>query len=275
MDLHQVLLTMLREAIAPLSLHQIRLKLNSPLSLDEARSAVEELISLGQVKPFIGAGSRLLYAVDTPLALATRALERTLEKAKVAPRKEALLHSGVPRELRPWVAEALDVLIAEKRAFLMVHGAKAIRVHRKFPRPSDMLDRAERGMLQRVLNHVNRFRQSPLSLDDMLAFVDGETSQAAEKRAPTAEQLLTWYAADAGRSSSTRMVTISQTYQRYQEWAGDGADRESFKSVLAALYEEGRVQLEPADRPGELTAEERELLIPLTFGPPGCTWAPL
>jgi hypothetical protein len=74
------------------------------------------------------------------------------------------------------------------------------------------------------------------------------------------------------------MIPIPDTYARYTEWAksvGELVDSEVFKKALKELYDSGEAILEPHERPHELPAEQRDLQVPMAFGPPGFYWGVL
>ena len=90
----------------------------------------------------------------------------------------------------------------------------------------------------------------------------------------TEDLLRQWYEADAAGAASS-MISIPQTWRRYQGWAhkrGVEADIQGLRRVLELLYNEGRIWLEPYDRPYDLAESEQALMIPMSLGPPGYSW---
>jgi hypothetical protein len=79
---------------------------------------------------------------------------------------------------------------------------------------------------------------------------------------------------DAVRSS-TMMIPIPRTFDRYAAWAnerGGLADSQVLRNLLEMLYNQGRILLEPCERPQDLPEHERSLLVPMSLGPPGYSW---
>lgn len=207
---------------------------------------------------------------------ATAAFLKSWVHASAKEQPASKLQAKLPLALRPFFEAALAQLVSAGDAFVQPGGKRLIYAHR--PRPTQALSAAQRTALQKVLQTVNGARSQPASLEDLLAWLDQEPSAPAPPStaviAPSESDLQTWYELDRIRSS-TMMIPIPATFARYQVWAaerGSVADIQVFRRFIEKLYNEGRLLLEPCERPQDLPEHERALLVPMSLGPPGYSW---
>lgn len=216
---------------------------------------------------------------------------QTLEVAAAALLKHAI-HTGkkeqaatklkarLPDGLQPHFEPALVRLAAQGDAFVLP-GAKRLVYARK-PGPSAFLSATQRKAVQKILDQANGVRSSPATLAGFIAWLEEEPAGLPASAPPAAgpppqlnETLLReWYAQDRARSS-TAMIPIPQTHVRYEEWAlanGGHADSQVLRNFMERLYNDGLVLLEPCERPQDLPAHERAMLVPMSLGPPGWSW---
>jgi|GEM_PF-789250 len=217
--------------------------------------------------------------------------------ASAVPLKAAALRMKLPIVLRPHFESALGLLQARGQAFYLPKATPLLLA--RAPRPADLLDAATTRRLRLLVDQANQLRATPTTLEELLAWLDGEApsvlpgnqlkpelqsdqlqddgllNTVAECPPLTPELLRQWYAHDQQRSS-TSMIRIVQTWRHFQAWAaahGAKADRQELRRMIETLYNDGQILLEPCERPQDLTEEERALLVPLALGPPGCFWS--
>jgi hypothetical protein len=281
MDRHSAISDLLINTAAPLTAAEVREKVvvlpgMESLTLAKVRTALEELASWGQVHGFQGYRKSTVYASRAPLDLCAASLLELVRLGRPLP--VASLPLRLPRWARPWTEEAVQRLVVRGEAFYATSARGQSMLQERAVRPSDALRAGQLGALTKILAAVNAQRRVPRGVEDLLAWLDAPATTETGGKAvgePTAELLRGWFAADSGRASSSSMVPVLKTWERYSSWAGEQGlepSKEVLKKALAALYDDGVAILEPADRPGDLTALERELLVPLAFGPPGASW---
>lgn len=222
-------------------------------------------------------------ALFTMLSLesAAAALLMPLISAAKQPPQAAKLRAKLPGVLQLHFEAALAALVAQGAAFVMP-GTKRL-VHARRPKPSDLLDTAKQRALQKMLDEINPLRGAPLTLADFAAWVDAEehvesrlleTEAQKTALAPDEALLREWYEQDR-RRSSTMMIAIPRTFERYAAWAaekGVAADSQILRNLMTVLYNNGRLLLEPCERPQDLPEHERAMLVPMSLGPPGYSW---
>ena len=136
--------------------------------------------------------------------------------------------------------------------------------------------------LKKLLAEANRHRRQPRTIEELLAWLDADTSAKSISEAgpapdPTPHQLRQWHEVDRAKSS-TSMIPIPHTWKHYETWCtGQGLrpDIVGFRQVLEDMYNEGVASLEPHERPQELHESERQLQVSLSLGPPGYYWSPM
>jgi len=184
------------------------------------------------------------------------------------------LKAKLPVGLQPLFEAALSQLSAQGDAFVLPGGKRL--VYARKPQPSELLDATMRRSLQKALQTVNSVRAQPATWEDLIAWLDTAPLAPAAKSViePAEADLRIWYDLDRLRSS-TMMIPIPQTFARYQAWAaerGGVADSQVLRNLIEMLYNHGRLLLEPCERPQDLPAHERALLVPMSLGPPGYSW---
>jgi hypothetical protein len=235
---------------------------------------LEELASWGQLQSYNGTGKTVYYSAKPPLDLCALALEQLVQKGK--PLQVTKLKTLLPKPVRAWAEEATARLIVSGKAYYAKSPTGQTLLQEKPSQATDCLSKAQLTSLTKILEGVNKSRSTPRNLEDLLAWLNCPiTPPRIEVAVPTADQLRQWYAADTKRSSSSVMVPLLKTWDRYCLWAkerGLEPRPDELRKGIAELYEAGEVILEPADRPGSLSELEKQLLVPLSMGPPGCAW---
>jgi hypothetical protein len=279
MTLETTLLDALQSAAAPLKAAQIT-KLVKPVigpaaTPKNVAAALETLVSSGSLNR-IGSGATSLF---TPLGheLAAAALLKPLIHAAKKEQPAARLKLKLPTTLQAHFESALAQLTATDDAFVLP-GAKRL-VYAQKPRPSQLLSATQRRAVQKLLDGVNAVRSQAATLVDFMAWLDDAPASVEPPQMPSVvepdETLLhEWYMQDSVRSS-TMMIPIPRTFERYAAWAderGGLADSQVLRNLLERLYNQGRILLEPCERPQDLPEHERSLLVPMSLGPPGYSW---
>ncbi len=250
-----------------------------PKDINTALAALVEGARIIGIKGLRKGSAGVCYTTRKPLDLASEALA-TVVSALPAAVSLTKLKALSSKPLRAWFDEALGRLIVQGGAYYLSKG-KTRLVQSRPPKPSDILAGPALVTLQKVLEQANRLRRTSRTIAELLSWLDEETQEPIHiiprptaKRGVTAEQLRAWYMADVATASSS-MIPIQATFARYQVWAksvGEGAEVEVFKRAMKELYDSGEVMLEPHERPHELPTEQRELQVPMAFGPPGFYW---
>jgi len=283
MNLDDLILQTVTHAEVPLKAAQI-VKLVKPQAGRLATpkvvaAALDALTKEGRLNR-ITVGKMALFTTLSLESAAAAMLGPMIATAKQPP-QAAKLRGKLPQALQPHFESALAVLVAQGAAFVMP-GAKRL-VHARRPKPSELLDTAKRRALQTMFDEINALRSTPLTLGDFSAWLDDEA--CAESRppeiearktalAPNAELLREWYEQDRMRSS-TMMIAIPRTFERYTAWAaenGVATDSQVLRNLMTELYNNGRLLLEPCERPQDLPEHERAMLVPMSLGPPGYSW---
>ena len=280
MNLEELILAALQKAATALKAPQIT-KLVKPQAGRAAtpkalKAALAALEASGRLRVVMAGKTALFTTLDFETAAA--ALLKPLVHAAKTPPQAAKLRTKLPSALQPHFDAALARLVARGDAFVMP-GAKRL-VHAQRPQPSEMLDAAKRRALQKIFDEINALRSTPLTLADFAAWLDGAPApapppeQPAEVLLPDEALLRTWYSEDHARSS-TMMIPIPRTMERYAAWAAENgglADSQVLRNLLETLYNNGLILLEPCERPQDLPEPERAMLVPMSLGPPGYSW---
>lgn len=293
MSLEDAVWQVLSSAALPLKLADI-VRQAKPLAGKQASSkgvaaVLDALVGGGRLTCFTAgtvAKPQPWYTTHSLERAAAALLRPHIHNAKKAP-DAAKLKAKLPPALLAHFEPALAQLVTLGEAFVVTAGTKRL-VHAQAPPPSSLLSAAQRGALQKILAVVNGARSSAISLADFAAWVDGRgadspatpapTPALAPPAAPAAEPtealLREWYEQDHLRSSSV-MIPVLQTFNRYAAWAqahGQSADSQVLRNLMEALYNNGRILLEPCERPQDLPDHERAMLVPMSLGPPGRSW---
>lgn len=240
-------------------------------------AALEALSSSGALN-CIDAGTRSKPApLFTPHSLETAAaaLLKLWVHAASKEQQAMKLKAKLPAGLQPFFEAALDHLVATGAAFVLPWAKPLVFAHK--PQPSQLLGATLKRSLQKVLQTVNSVRTPPATLDNLIAWLDAAPPPPPSVEPvgiPEESELRAWYDLDRLRSS-TVMIPIPQTFARYQAWAaerGRVADSQVLRSLIETLYNNGRLLLEPCERPQDLPDHERALLVPMSLGPPGYSW---
>ena len=284
MDLRTALLEAAKASPEPLTAAQLKKRAQVPAKPAALKVVLDDLAQAGLLRVFTS-GKSAAYCAGDPLELSVNALIGMVSRL-AGPTKPASLKTQLPKSLRPWFDEAAARLVVKGQLWWLISG-KTRLLSPTPPRPSDQLSKPQTAALEKLLMQINSSRRIPRTLMELRAWLDDETPAAQAAPNPpvitaapaglTTEQLLEWYAADRARSSSS-MIPIPQTWQRYLAWAGAQdlqPSPDTFRTLLKTLYDEGRIILEPCERPQDLPVEERSLQVPMAFGPPGYYWSVL
>ena len=284
MDLRTALLEVAKASPEPLTAAQLKKRAQVSAKPAALKVVLDDLAQAGLLRIFTS-GKSAAYCAGDPLELSVNVLIGTTANldGSFTP---ASLKARLPKSLRPWFDEALARLVVKGQLWWLING-KIRLLSRTPPRPSDLLSKTQTAALEKLILQINQSRRTPRTLTELRAWLDDETPAAqatvsksvvaAPSSELTAEQLLAWYAADRARSSSS-MIPIPQTWQRYTAWARAQdlqPSPDTFRAMLKSLYDEGRIILEPCERPQDLPDEERRLQVPMAFGPPGYYWSVL
>lgn len=242
-------------------------------------ATLEALCAAGRLNR-LQSGKAALFTAGSFESAAAAMLRAMIVTAKQPP-QAAKLRVKLPAELQTHFEPALTRLAEIGQAFVLPGAKRLVYAHR--PKPSALLDKARQRALQKILNELNAAREVPVTLADFAAWLDAETSVAAASSTsrpelsvivPDETVLLEWYEQDRQRSS-TMMVPIPRTFEKYSAWAeerGGIADSQALRNLMEGLYNTGRILLEPCERPQDLPEHERAMLVRMSLGPPGYSW---
>lgn len=291
MTLEDAILEAVRHAPLPLKAAEVTKlakaivgKLATPKAVAAMLATLAEAGSLQRIAAGKAAKPEPLYTTHSLEEAAAALLKHGIHTAKKE-QEAAKLKAKLPAGLQAVFETALGHLVAQGDAFVLP-GTKRLVYARK-PGPSAFLSAAQRKALQKILDQANSVRSSPATLEGFIAWLDEEPSELQVSTPPAAEPpvstpppqldealLREWYAQDRMRSS-TVMIPIPQTFARYEAWAqahAAAADIQVLRNFMQGLYNNGLVLLEPCERPQDLPAHERAMLVPMSLGPPGWSW---
>lgn len=277
MTLEHAILAVLGKAKLPLKASDIT-KLVKPLVGRAAtpKAVVVALTALVSSAALNGISGKPqpLYTAQSLESAAAAMLQHGIHAAKNA-QPAAKLKGKLPEALQPQFEPALEQLVATGAAFVLPGAKRFVFAGR--PKPSALLDAAKRRALQKILDGVNGVRPQAATLAEFIAWLDAEPAAVPTQAAaavPGEAEIQQWYALDRVRSS-TVMIPIPQTFARYAAWAaerGQAADSQVLRNLIEMLYNNGRLLLEPCERPQDLPEHERAMLVPMSLGPPGYSW---
>ena len=277
MTLEHAILAVLDKAKLPLKASDIT-KLVKPLVGRAAtpKAVVVALTALVSSAALNGISGKPqpLYTTQSLESAAAAMLQHGIHAAKNA-QPAAKLKGKLPEALQPHFEPALEQLVATGAAFVLPGAKRFVFAGR--PKPSALLDAAKRRALQKILDGVNGARPQAATLAEFIAWLDAEPAAVPTQAAaavPGEAEIQQWYALDRVRSS-TVMIPIPQTFARYAAWAaerGQAADSQVLRNLIEMLYNNGRLLLEPCERPQDLPEHERAMLVPMSLGPPGYSW---
>lgn len=275
---------LLRSAGKPLKVPDM-LKLARARGLSVSKSDVADCLKslLQEGRAFQltkGAKAPPTYTASPPADLAKATLTALTENlaAPIAPLK---LRPKLPAPLRPYFDEALGSLLETRQLHYIPKGNTRLVMNRP-PRPSDTLTPANLTALKTVLARANRFAAQPVTLEGLVAWLDGRSESSTQTAAtslrgpasPSLSDFQNWYAEDS-RQSSSRMVSVLATWKHFQAWAhhhGFPPESSDFHVAMGNLHDQGLIFLEPPERPQDLPKEEQLLLVPQKLGPPALRW---
>lgn len=278
MTLEDTVLDILGMAALPLKAaditKQAKLKIGKQAAPKLVTAALASLTAAGVVK-LIAMGSKPPLHTTRGLEEAGAAMLRHLVLGAKKELEAGKLKAKLPAALQAHFDASLEQLVADGEAFVLA-GKKRL-VYAQRPKPSALLTTSQRGALRKIFGTLNGAQLSDNTLEDFVAWLDGEQADgkaASALAVPDGALLREWYDLDRSRSS-TVMIPIPQTYAHYAGWAqkrGSQPDSQVLRGVMEELYHEGRILLEPCERPQDLPEHERAMLVPMSLGPPGWSW---
>lgn len=283
MNLEAVILEALKQAALPQKaasvVRLVKPQAGGVATTKSVTAALESLVASGVVQR-IPAGSAALFTTKNHQEATAALLRQLIQDAKIAP-QAAKLKAKLPAMLQTHFEDALTGLVAKGEAFVLP-GAKRL-VHACKPKPSELLDATKRSALQKIFAELNAVRSQPVTIEDFAAWLDQDQPAALGAMqieppetsvVPDETLLQQWYEQDRLRSS-TMMIAIPRTFEHYAAWAagrGGRADSQVLRNLMEGLYNNGRILLEPCERPQDLPEHERAMLVPMSIGPPGYSW---
>lgn len=284
MTLEETILEVIRSAPLPLKAGEIAKqakplagKLATPKAVATTLAKLSETGSLHRIAVGTPSKPEPLYTLLEHEVAAAALLKHIIHASKKE-QAAAKLKAKLPAGLQTCFEAALAQLTAQGHAFVLSGTKRLVYAHQ--PGPSAFLTAAQRKAVQKILDQANIVRPVPATLDDFIAWLDEAPASPpatpqTEAPPPLDEALLReWYSQDRVRSS-TVMIPIPQTYARYEAWAlthGLQPDSQVLRNFMQGLYNNGLVLLEPCERPQDLPAHERAMLVPMSLGPPGWSW---
>jgi len=284
MNLDQLILDLLNKAALPLKTADVTKQLKpmvGKLATAKAVTAALESMRAAGVLNCILTGTPSKPVPLYTTASDEAATDAILKQAVHAAKKEqpvANLKKKLPAALHPHFEGALVRLMAGNDLFVL-SGAKRL-VFAQRPKPAALLTATQRRALQKIFDSVNGARAQAVMMADFVIWLDGEPAvetaltPAAGVAMPDEADLHGWYEIDRARSS-TMMIPIPQTFTHYAAWAAEHgcvADSQVLRNLIEILYNNGRILLEPCEKPQDLPDHERALLVPMSLGPPGYSW---
>lgn len=285
MNLDQLILDVLNHAALPLKAAEVTQQLKpmvGKLATPKAVTAVlESLTAAGSLNRIMAGTASKPVPWFTTLS-AESATDAVLKQCVHAAKKEqsaAKLKTKLPATLQEHFEGALVRLMAGNEIFVQSESKRLVFARK--PKPSTLLTAAQRRAVQKIFDSVNGVRSQAALLADFIAWLDDEPATttagpvpAAGVAVPDEADLRGWYEIDRSRSA-TMMIPIPQTFTHYEAWAaelGCVADSQVLRNLIETLYNNGRILLEPWERPQDLPDHERALLVPMSLGPPGYSW---
>ena len=271
MTLEHAILDALSRAPLPLKAADIT-KIVKPLAGRAATSktvaAALDALATSAALNCIPGKPQTLYTTQNPASAAVSLLRHSIHQANKE-QSAAKLKLKLPLALQSHFEGALAQLTAIGAAYVLPGTKRLVFAGR--PKPSAFLDAAKRRALQKIFDGVNAVRTQRVTLPDLIAWLDAEPAVAA---VPGEAELQRWYEQDRVRSS-TVMIPVPQTFAHYAAWAaerGQVADSQVLRNLIETLYNNGRILLEPCEKPQDLPQHERAMLVPMSLGPPGYSW---
>lgn len=233
---------------------------------------LQALLASRRVHHLQSGGKSAGYTVTPPIVMTAASLLSHLKEAD-APVNLTEARKAVGKVLQPWFDEALGQLVTTGSVSYFQRGAVR-HVLARAPKPSDSLDDRSRKSLESIVAKINLSRKSPVSVAQMLSWLDESSAKEDFPTRPTAEEFRRWYEEDQ-KSMPSKMIPIRKTWKRYERWMNDQdttAEPSVFRQAMREYYEAGQILLEPPERPQDIPEEEREILVPQRIGAPAYYW---
>lgn len=194
------------------------------------------------------------------------------------------LRRAVTKAYAGLIDEAIGDLLREGKLFEKPGGGKTKKFTTKPLPPTSVLTAAQRRSLDTILTKVNTFRTRPLSVTDLLNFLDGAGMDAttaiarASTRALTLDSLTELYRLDLPSRGGLTSMPIPMTWRRYAkavEAEGGTPDRAGFERVLLDSAAAGLIEVTPHEWPATLPAEDLAVSIRAPDGRILYYWRPI
>lgn len=242
-----------------------------------ALPAVEGLIEDGRLyeHPPKSAKGGPLFSTQSPLDYTSGRILTLVKEGKKPPSTTQL--KTKLKKYSEHVDVALSGLLKEEKLFLLRAGKKDL-LYTKRPPYTEALTMVQKNQLNKMLMAINANRMSALTLEQVLAFLDGEQEKARPKSpiAPSPAPppalgmeelealLLKWYGEDIHLMRGSKALPIPYTWKRYEQWAkGQGmeADLKLFHEALWDLSAKGKAGLVHHDMPSNIAKDEQACLF--------------
>lgn len=238
-----------------------------PADVAGVDQALLELTACGDVfeHPPAKKGERKRFWNHPPQAW-TR--ERILQR--LAPGKKTTLKSvrdAIPASYRPFFDEALGLLIAEGRVYSFFSGRYKYLLNRR-PRAAEILSGGHLTALKAIISKLNPHRKDKLTVDNVLAFLDGHETflkphPSSLKEIPESV-IYDWYKDDLAKLMGSKSVPIPWTWSRYENWCegqGSTPDLADFHNRFKELARSGKIELVPHGMSEPVSAAELKIAI--------------
>jgi hypothetical protein len=289
MDTHEALVGILARSDAPLPLSTLGTRVRKAgvrLTNDGLGDELDRLAREGRVFPHPtsarGRKPSPRYwhrsAADFVRGALSEALPRQVEWTP------SQLKRLVPKAYHGLLDEEVGALIAAGRLFEGPPKGKTRRLQTEPPRPTQALTATQVKSLRSVLTRINTVRRPALSLEELVAVLDGSAPAApAGKASGTAPELdesllRRLYDQDLPRRQGLRSMPIAWTWERYASLCAAGSATPSlsqFHALLRRLHAESRVALAVHDSGASIPESERAVLPTREDNRPYYYWTPV
>ncbi|MEM7012757.1 MAG: hypothetical protein AAF585_14880 [Verrucomicrobiota bacterium] len=180
------------------------------------------------------------------------------------------LKSKISKGYRPFVDDALGQAIQSGDLHEFRRGNSRY-VCDQAPGARELMTPAQMRSLQAAVKTLQQAGQKQLTVDAVLAFMDGGEVPAPSQNggggggvALTEDLLREWYLADLPSRGGLRTMPFAKTWSRLSEWSqsqGQSPNLSAFHQLLSELARASIVALTPHDEPARLPVEDQELLL--------------
>jgi len=250
-DLPKDILELLRRSDVPMTAKQVALKAfgsTSSKEIEKVTGVLEQLKTGGAAFEF--PPERASYGPRFGLVSPTDWLaHRIITTVKEAGGRLTLRQ--VRDSLRKWETiyfdEAIGKLVKDERLFYLT--VKFKYVLSSPPDPSDYLLPRQVTALREILERINRYRKTALTIEQLKTFLNGLDFvhvPAAISGRPSEDLLREWYSKDKPRRGGLDSVPIPWTWSHYESWCNSHKarpDLEQFQDFMWQLHRAGKIEL--------------------------------